>query len=86
MELWWKLRGWVRMRLTSADCVSRLQSISRETRLEHILFHSDLEVEFDVLRSDVKKLAVREGETLEFVRAGGFPVVLENIWRWRLLA
>ena len=86
MELWWKLRGWVRMRLTSADCVSRLQSISRETRLEHIVFHSDLEVEFDVLRPDMKKLEVRDGETLEFVRAGGFPVVLEKIRRWWLLA
>lgn len=86
MQLWWKLRGWVRMRLTSADCVSRLRAISREIRLEHLVFHSDLEVEFEVLRSDVKRIAVRDGETLAFVRAGGAPVVLERLRRWRLLA
>ena len=33
MELYWRLRGWVRLRLTSADCVPRLREISRELRL-----------------------------------------------------
>ena len=38
MELWWHIRGWTRLRLTSADCVSRLHSISREIRIENIMF------------------------------------------------
>lgn len=86
MELWWRLRGWVRFRLTSADCVGRLRAISREIRLEHIVFSSNLVVEFDVLRADAKSIEVRGGETLEIIRAGGLPAVLERIWRWRLLA
>ena len=86
MELWWKLRGWVRVRLTSADCVTRLRTLSQEIRLEHIDFHSDLEVEFEVLRADVKKMEVRDGETLNVVRAGGAPVVLEQLRRWKVLA
>ena len=85
MELWWKLRGWVRMRLTSADCVTRLRILSREIRLEHIDFCSDLEVEFDILRADVKKLEVRNGETLDVVCTGGAPVVLELLRRWKVL-
>ena len=86
MQLWWRLRGWVRMRLVSADCVSRLRAISRESRLEQIVFHSDLEVEFLVLRAEVKKMSVHDGETLEAVQAGGLPVVLQQLRRWRLLA
>ena len=49
MQLWWRIRGWARMRLISADCVSRLRRISREIRLVNVDFRSDLEVEFDIL-------------------------------------
>ena len=86
MELWWRLRGWVRVQLTSADCVSRLRSISRVIRLEHIVFQNDLVVEFDILRSDLKRLKIRDGETVRQVGAGGLPVFMEKIRRWRLLA
>ena len=86
MQLWWKLRGWERLRLTSADCLGRLRAISREIRLERMVWSSDLVVEFDVLRADVDKLEVRDGETLELVSAGGLPSFLERLRRWRLLA
>ena len=85
MQLWWRIRGWARMRLISADCVSRLRRISREIRLVNVDFHSDLEVEFDILRTDVEKLTVHDGETLELVQTGGMPVILNKLRHWRLL-
>ena len=86
MQLWWRFRGWVRLRLTSADCVGRLSAISGEIRMENIAFLSDLEAEFDVLRPDVRKIEVRDGETLNRVKAGGLPATLKRLYRWRLLA
>ena len=85
MQLWWRIRGWARMRLISADCVSRLRQISREIRLVNVDFHSDLEVEFDILKAEMKKIATHEGETLELVQSGGFPVLLHKLCHWRLL-
>ena len=85
MELWWRLRGWARVRLTSADCVDRLQAFSREMRLEQIAFASPLEAEFTMLRADVKKLNAHDGEKLEVIRAGGFPSVLDSMRRWWIL-
>ena len=86
MQLWWRIRGWTRLRLTSADCAARLREISREIRMEDIRFINDLTVEFTVLRSEQKKIQVRSGETLEVVSAGGLSTVLRQIWNWRLLA
>ena len=85
MQLWWRIRGWARMRLISADCVSRLCRISREIRLVNVDFHSDLEVEFDILKADMAKMAIHEGETLEIVQTGGIPILLDKLRRWRLL-
>ena len=36
MELWWRLRGWKRLRLTSADCPARLREIADRVPLEDI--------------------------------------------------
>ena len=86
MELWWRIRGWTRLRLTSADCVSRLHSISREIRIENIAFSDILEAEFDVLRADVEKIQIRDSEQLEIVKTGGFPRYLDGLRRWWILA
>ena len=85
MQLWWRIRGWARMRLISADCVSRLRRISREIRLVNVEFRSDLEVEFDILKPDVERLTVHDGETLELVQTGGFPVLLNKLRHWWIL-
>ena len=38
MELWWRLRGWKRLRLTSADCPSRLRQMAERVKLTDIVF------------------------------------------------
>ena len=86
MELWWRIRGWTRLRLTSADCVSRLQTISREIRIVNIDFSDILEAEFDVLQSDVGKIQIRDSEKLEIVRSGGLVRYLRGLQRWWILA
>ena len=83
MDLWWRLRGWARLRLTSADCVGRMRELGRERRLEHIEFLDDLTVEFDVQRSG--EVQVRDGEKLEVVRRGGVPAYLAVLARWKIL-
>ena len=85
MELWWRIRGWTRLRLTSADCVSRLQSISREIRIVNIDFSDILEAEFDVLQADVEKIQIRDSEKLEIVSSGGLPRYLRELRRWWIL-
>ena len=86
MQLWWRLRGWVRLRLTSGDCAARLRVISREIRMEDMEFQNDLTVEFCVLKTDADRIAVREGERIEVVRIGGLPAVARRVWAWRRLA
>ena len=85
MEPVWYLRGWVRLRLTSADCTARLRAFSRENRLEQIRFEDELTVSFRILRSQARRLTIREGERLEEVARGGLPELLGKLWRWRLL-
>ena len=86
MELWWRIRGWVRLRLTSADCAGRLREISREIRLEDIRLENDLTATFTVCRADWTGIRVREGDVLEFVCAGGMPVLLASLRRWKIFA
>lgn len=80
------LRGWVRLRLTSADCAGRLREISRENRLEQISFEEGFAVSFVMLRSRMKDLPIREGERLELLEQGGVPAMLARFWRWRRLS
>ena len=82
MELWWRVRGWSRYRLTSADCAGRLREISRENRLEEVRIDNDLTVEFTVVRGAVP--AIRQDEALDLIGSGGLPVFLERLWRWRI--
>ena len=83
MELWWRLRGWTRLRLRSADCTRRLRRISGEMKLTDIRFPDELTAEFTVSARDVKKL---EEEELSVIGAGGLPVVGKRLWSWRRLA
>ena len=85
MDLLLYLGGWVRLRLTSADCSGRLRAFSREIPLEEIVFEDALTVTFLVSRSKVRRLAIREGEHLEEVERGGLPVQLARLRRWRIL-
>ena len=86
MELWWRVRGWVRLRLTSADCAGRLRELSKQVRLEDIRFSNDLTVEFTVCGSDRDKVRVRDGDSLEVVETGGLPEILETVGRWKSVA
>ena len=84
MELWWRVRGWVRLRLTSADCAGRLRELAKQVRLEDIRFVNDLTVEFTVCRRD--HVQVRDGDRLEVLETGGFPKFLETAGRWKSVA
>ena len=51
MELWWRLRGWKRLRLTSADCPARLREIADRVPLEDITLSA-----YPVLAKQVEKI------------------------------
>ena len=86
MELGWRLFGWKRVKLTSADCSGRLREISGEMRIERIEFEGELTVCFDAARPDVKRIVLRDGERLEIVDSGGLPQLLDRVWKWRGVA
>ena len=86
MELWWRIRGWKRLRLTSADCPSRLRQMADRVKLTDIVFPGPVTAEFSCLRTDVPKLRIRDGERLETVGEGGLPKYLKGLWAWRRLA
>ena len=86
MELWWRVRGWTRLRLTSADCAGRLRELAREVRLEDIRFENDLMVLFTISRGDRDRIRVRDGDALEQTGHGGLPVLLKHVRRWWMVA
>ena len=86
MELWWHLRGWTRLRLTSADCAGRLRAISGEMGLGDIRFPDDLTAEFTVQSGCEKRLFDRFGAELDVIGSGGIPTIAKRIWAWRRLA
>ena len=86
MELWWRVRGWVRLRLTSADCAGRLRTLSLEVRLEDIRFENDLTVTFSVFYGDRDRVLVRDGDSLEVIGGGGLPRWLAFLGRWKSVA
>ncbi len=83
MDLWWWFGGWIRGRLSSGDCLRRLQVISREVRLEDVSFSSEVTVEFSLRRRDLKKLSTRDGETFEILRQYGLPNMAKSMARWK---
>ena len=86
MELWWHLRGWTRLRLTSANCAGRLRAISGEMRLGDIHFPDELTAEFSVQSGQEKLLLDRFGAELGVIGVGGIPALAKRIWCWRRLA
>ena len=86
MDPVWKLGGWVRLRLTSADPEGRLRQFSRQVKLERVEFRDSLTVDFDTTRENARKLHLSDGERLEQIGSGGLPQILGRIWRWKVLA
>ena len=86
MDRIWKLRGWVRLRLTSADPEGRLRELSRQVRLERIEFRDGLTAQFDIAAGDARKLRLSDGELLEKIGGGGLPHLLGLVWQWRIFA
>ena len=82
MELWWRVRGTVRFRLTSADCTGRLRELAQQVHLEDIRFENDLTVRFSSSMGERDRLRVRDGDALELVGSGGLPVLWRGVRRW----
>ncbi len=85
MDAVWKLTGWVRLRLTSADPAARLREFSGQYRLEKVAFPDDLTAEFDISAPDARSLWVPDGERLERIGGGGIPRLLAGLGRWKIL-
>ncbi len=86
MELWWRFRGWTRLRMTSADCAGRLRELAREVHLEDIRFENDLTVLFSVSVGDRDRIRARDGDELVVVANGGLPVQLAQFRSWWMVA
>lgn len=86
MELTWRVFGWKRVRLVSADCAARLRVISGSMRIENVEFEGELTVSFDAASADVKRIVLRDGERLEIVASGGLPELIQWAWDWRFAA
>lgn len=86
MELIWLIRGWIRLRLTSADCLGRLSDLAANIRLEQVEFGPDLTAEFTICRADRGRIRLRDGDSLEMVREGGLPAAMGTLRKWRLFA
>ena len=84
MDPIWKLTGWVRLRLTSAQPEGRLREFARQIRLERIEFIDSLTAEFDTSAGDARKLRLLDGERLEKIGGGGLPRLLGILWQWRI--
>ena len=80
-ELWWLIRGSVRLRLTGADPERSLRLLSRSMRLENVVRNSVLEVEFTVSAGDLKRVysvARRCGDRAELLERRGVPRTVEK--------
>lgn len=80
MDLWWKVTGYRRIRLTGADPMRTLRLLSREIRLEQIEWESGLSISFDCARKDRKilqRIAKRQGDRVEILGESGFP----QLWK-----
>ena len=86
MELWWRIRGWTRLRLVSADCTGYLRRISGEMKLADVSFPDELTAEFTVTAEHAKSLLKKAGAELTVMSSGGFPDAVRALWRWRRLA
>lgn len=75
-ELWWLLRGSLRVRLTCADPERTLRLLSGKIRLEQIIRSDPFTVEFLVSSDSMRtigKAAERTGDRVEILERRGFP-------------
>ncbi len=84
-DLWWLLGGWRRLRLTSADCIARLEELSRTLRLLDVDWKNEITVEFSLGERDAGTLIVRDGETIEILGRHGLPNLIRQGMRWKTL-
>ena len=80
-ELWWLIRGSVRLRLTGADPERTLRRLMEQVRLEDVSRGDHFVVEFTVSNVDLKwvmKVAERYGNRLEVLKRMGFPQTVEK--------
>ena len=87
-DLWWLIRGSVRLRLTGADPERTLCRLMEQIRLEDIRRTDRLTVEFTVSGENLKTagaVADRYGDRLEVLKRGGFPQTVEKCLRYPLV-
>lgn len=80
MDLWWKITGYRRVRLTGADPMRTLRLLSREIRLEQIAWESGLSISFECARKDrhiLQRICEHQGDRVEILREYGFP----QLWK-----
>ena len=84
-ELWWLVRGSVRLRLTGADPERTLRRLMAQLRMENVQRTDPLTLEFTVFCGDmrlVEEAAKRCGDRLELLERRGFPQIVENWFRY----
>lgn len=84
MDIWWKMAGNVRIRLTGADPVRSLRRLSRRYRLEDVCWLSDLAVEFTAARWAQKEILEeleQFGDRGEVLNIRGIPKLAGKIMR-----
>lgn len=83
MDLWWKLTGYVRVRLISADPARVLGNLSKEHRLEAIRWVSVLCVEFSIARGQLGQVQEKIGTGGDRLEILGYFGAVEQCRRWR---
>lgn len=89
MDLWWRIGGYLRVRLTGADLARSLRELAAlQLRMDQIEFCSDLTVEFSVARWQYGILEAyqkKNGLTMESVQRRGGPEIVKGWLRRPLL-
>ena len=89
MDLWWKIRGYSRIRMTSADPENRLRNLSRTYRMEDIRRVSDLVLEFSVASCEAESVLAyleQQGDRTERIARHGWTELLKKIVKQPVLA
>lgn len=87
-ELWWKIAGALRVKLTGAQPEQTLSLMAEKVSMEDVTKHSELEVSFAICRRDlpaVEEIAHRHGDDLRVVEEIGLPALGKNLAKQWLL-
>ena len=85
MDLWWRIAGSCRVRLTGADLLHSLDRLSRQLRLEQIRWEDGLTLTVWIARKDwktVQNTAQALGDRAELLEERGLPARLRP-WKGR---